>query len=89
MIKSSSLIFEDVSHEKQSNAWKYFHLNRAEFLAKCQIPGCAKLFGTKNGTSPLLIHLRRTHDIDLRTNLRKSSMIASEVPSINDPLNQF
>ena len=73
-----SFIFEDVSSVRKAPAWEYFHLNRAEKLAKCQFPECAKTFSIKNGMTTLLKHLKGRHNIDLKTS-RISTKFTSEV----------
>jgi len=63
-------IFEDVSNIRKAAAWEYFHLNRAEYLAQCQFPNCAKTYFVKNGMRELTNHLRTRHNIDLRKNYK-------------------
>ena len=66
----SHSIFEDVSNIRKAAAWEYFHLNRAEYLAQCQFPNCAKTYFVKNGMRELTNHLRTRHNIDLRKNYK-------------------
>ena len=70
----SSLVFEDVSAIRRAAAWQYFHYNRPESLAQCQIPGCPKIISCKNGMTALTIHLRGKHGIDLKAPLNSSGM---------------
>ena len=70
----SSLIFEDVSATRRAAAWQYFHYNRTESLAQCQIPDCPKIISCKNGMTALTIHLRGKHGIDLKAPLNSTGM---------------
>ena len=83
--KFISYNFEDVSYCRKAPAWEYFHLDRAEHLAQCQFPSCAKIISTKNGMTALLIHLRARHNIDLKKNNRKSSSFTTDVLIEKDP----
>ena len=40
-------------------------IDRTVGLAQCQVQGCQKIMYCKNGMSPMNIHLRRKHQIDL------------------------
>ena len=70
--------FEDVSHIKRSNVWKYFLFNKQHNLSKCRF--CNKLMNVPSGTtSNLTRHLKSKHSDLMSTDDTDNNLSAASI----------
>ena len=69
------MVFEDVSHERRSEIWKSFWLDKKELKSRCEL--CFKkdiniIYNIKKGnTKTMADHLKRAHDPENPTSLQR------------------
>ena len=82
-------IFEDISKNRNSRAWKYYLFDKSTSQAKCQL--CFKQLSAKgSSTKNLLDHLSRIHSFDINSvkENEKQSSIKKHVKRILEPIEE-